>query len=171
MYTLTLESSYTGEILESNLYRRRLNCFHNWFKAVLEKLNRGHNCSFVSLALFDANNLQIGFVMQTYQNVVDLRYGHVMIMADQDHDGSHIKGLVINFVHKFYPSLLKLRGFLQSFVTPIIKVILLVHMLSSFIKCLDMVLRRRKIVSSCKRFMVLILSTAVMHEGKKRRAG
>ena len=28
-----------------------------------------------------------------------LRYGHCMIMADQDNDGSHIKGLVINFLH------------------------------------------------------------------------
>jgi DNA topoisomerase II len=26
-------------------------------------------------------------------------YGHLMIMADQDHDGSHIKGLVINLIH------------------------------------------------------------------------
>ena len=33
-------------------------------------------------------------------NVKTLRYGHLMIMADQDHDGSHIKGLVINFIHR-----------------------------------------------------------------------
>jgi DNA topoisomerase II len=43
-------------------------------------------------------------------------------MTDQDHDGSHIKGLIINFIHHFWPSLLKLPGFLQEFVTPIIKV-------------------------------------------------
>ena len=36
--------------------------------------------------------------------------------------GSHIKGLFINFVHSFWPSLLKVPGFLQEFVTPIIKV-------------------------------------------------
>ena len=45
-----------------------------------------------------------------------------MIMADQDHDGSHIKGLVINFVHYFWPSLFKLPGFLVEFITPIIKI-------------------------------------------------
>ena len=45
-----------------------------------------------------------------------------MIMTDQDHDGSHIKGLVINFIHKFWPSLLEIGGFLVEFVTPIIKV-------------------------------------------------
>lgn len=56
------------------------------------------------------------------ENIKDLRYGSIMIMTDQDHDGSHIKGLLINFIHKFWPSLMKLEGFLVEFVTPIIKV-------------------------------------------------
>ena len=43
-------------------------------------------------------------------------------MADQDHDGSHIKGLVINFIHHFWPSLLDVPGFLCQFITPIVKV-------------------------------------------------
>ncbi|CAE7296829.1 top-2 [Symbiodinium pilosum] len=52
----------------------------------------------------------------------DLRYGKVMIMADQDYDGSHIKGLLINFFHYFWPDLLRgNKGFLQQFVTPIVK--------------------------------------------------
>lgn len=55
------------------------------------------------------------------ENVKSLRYGHVLIMADQDHDGSHIKGLVINFFDYFWPSLLKIDGFLQEFITPIVK--------------------------------------------------
>jgi len=55
-------------------------------------------------------------------NVKSLRYGHLMIMADQDHDGSHIKGLVINFIHHFWPTLLDVPGFLQQFITPIVKV-------------------------------------------------
>ncbi|CAE7635758.1 top2, partial [Symbiodinium sp. KB8] len=58
---------------------------------------------------------------QTYTSTKGLRYGHLMIMADQDHDGSHIKGLVINFLHHFWPSLLKLPGFLKEFITPIVK--------------------------------------------------
>ena len=35
-------------------------------------------------------------------SVKQLRYGHLVIMADQDHDGSHIKGLVINMIHSKY---------------------------------------------------------------------
>lgn len=39
----------------------------------------------------------------------------------QDQDGSHIKGLLINFIHHNWPSLLK-HGFLEEFITPIVKV-------------------------------------------------
>lgn len=58
---------------------------------------------------------------KTYTDVSSLRYGHLMIMTDQDHDGSHIKGLLINFLHHFWPSLLQIDGFLQQFITPIVK--------------------------------------------------
>jgi DNA topoisomerase-2 len=44
-----------------------------------------------------------------------------MIMADQDMDGSHIKGLLINFFHSFWPSLLKINTFMKEFITPLIK--------------------------------------------------
>ena len=42
-----------------------------------------------------------------YKDTKELRYGHIMVMTDQDHDGSHIKGLIFNFVHHFWPSLLQ----------------------------------------------------------------
>jgi DNA topoisomerase II len=57
-----------------------------------------------------------------YTDTKSLRYGHLMIMTDQDHDGSHIKGLLINFFEAQFPSLLKLTDFLSVFITPIVKV-------------------------------------------------
>ena len=59
---------------------------------------------------------------QVYKDTTGLRYGHLMIMADQDHDGSHIKGLLINFLQVQFPSLLKLPDFFREFITPIVKV-------------------------------------------------
>ncbi|KAM3966414.1 DNA topoisomerase 2 [Aphomia sociella] len=56
----------------------------------------------------------------TTDDLKSLRYGKVMIMADQDQDGSHIKGLIINFIHHNWPELLKLP-FLEEFITPIVK--------------------------------------------------
>jgi DNA topoisomerase-2 len=57
-----------------------------------------------------------------YTSTKDLRYGHVMILTDADVDGSHIKGLFINFIHAFWPSLLEnVPHFLTSMRTPILK--------------------------------------------------
>lgn len=57
---------------------------------------------------------------ETKDDLKSLRYGKLMIMTDQDQDGSHIKGLLINFIHYFWPSLLRLP-FLEEFITPIVK--------------------------------------------------
>jgi DNA topoisomerase-2 len=56
-----------------------------------------------------------------YKDTKSLRYGKVMIMTDQDHDGSHIKGLVMNVFHHMWPSLLEI-GYITSMITPIVKV-------------------------------------------------
>jgi DNA topoisomerase-2 len=59
---------------------------------------------------------------QVYTDTKSLRYGHLMIMTDQDYDGSHIKGLLINFLQVQFPSLLQIPEFLREFITPIVKV-------------------------------------------------
>merc|ERR1719336_788130 len=61
-------------------------------------------------------------IKREYDSTKGLRYGTIMIMTDQDHDGSHIKGLLINLVHFWWPSLVQMDGFLREFVTPIVKV-------------------------------------------------
>ncbi|KAJ9472207.1 DNA topoisomerase 2 [Diplonema papillatum] len=58
---------------------------------------------------------------EKYTSTDKLRYGSVMIMTDQDHDGSHIKGLLINVFHTMWPDLLNVPGFLVQFITPIVK--------------------------------------------------
>lgn len=51
----------------------------------------------------------------------NLRYGKIMILCDQDTDGSHIKGLCINLFHSEWASLIKIPGFLSFMNTPILK--------------------------------------------------
>lgn len=59
---------------------------------------------------------------KVYKDVSQLRYGRILILTDQDYDGSHIKGLIMNFIHFFWPSLIQMKGFITCIKTPIIKV-------------------------------------------------
>ena len=56
-----------------------------------------------------------------YKDIKSLRYGKIMIMTDQDHDGFHIKGLLINMFHHLWPELLNF-DFISYMITPIVKV-------------------------------------------------
>lgn len=65
------------------------------------------------------------------KDIKELRYGQVMILSDQDVDGSHIKGLILNLFDVFWPEVLK-KGFVISMYTPILKVKQNKHTLASF---------------------------------------
>ncbi len=50
-----------------------------------------------------------------------LRYGRIICLTDQDADGSHIKGLIMNMFHSVWPELVQREGFITSMSTPIVK--------------------------------------------------
>lgn len=60
---------------------------------------------------------------KVYNDTKELRYGRVLIMTDADVDGSHIKGLLVNFFHFHWPSLLKIQNFFDVFKTPLVTAI------------------------------------------------
>tara|TARA_B000000557_G_scaffold203230_1_gene168622 strand:- start:1377 stop:4868 length:3492 start_codon:yes stop_codon:yes gene_type:complete len=76
------------------------------------------------------NNEELNYMKQIlgleqdikYKDTSKLRYGHILIMTDQDYDGSHIKGLIMNWFGTFWPELLQIEGFIQCMMTPIVKV-------------------------------------------------
>lgn len=56
------------------------------------------------------------------ENRKKLRYGGIDIMVDADDDGSHIKGLLYEFLEKCFPSLIKIKGFIRCYETPVVRV-------------------------------------------------
>jgi DNA topoisomerase-2 len=62
----------------------------------------------------------VEYSADTSEEEWDLRYGKIMILCDSDVDGSHIKGLLMNLFHSYWPSLLQ-AGFIITMLTPIVK--------------------------------------------------
>lgn len=54
------------------------------------------------------------------KDVSQLRYSKVATTTDADNDGAHITGLVLSFLHKFWPELFEM-GVIHRFQTPIVK--------------------------------------------------
>lgn len=87
----------------------------NVFEAAAQKIADNPEIS----ALKKILGLQSGRV---YETTKDLRYGRVMVLADSDADGSHIKGLIMNLFAQQWRALLeRCPGFLCSMLTPMIK--------------------------------------------------
>ena len=75
--------------------------------------------------VIQALGVRYGVDYKDDKNFETLNYGKLMILADADDDGIHIKGLILNFIHSLFPSLLERdQPFVISMQTPIVKVFL-----------------------------------------------
>lgn len=73
-------------------------------------------------AIIQALNLRYDVDYQKDENFATLSYGKLLILTDADTDGKHITGLIINFFHHLFPSLLRRpEPFLVNMLTPIAK--------------------------------------------------
>ena len=80
-----------------------------------------------------ANNREITAIIQALglryevdytidENYSQLNYGKLLVCTDADTDGKHIAGLILNFIHCLFPSLLQReKPFLVDMMTPIAK--------------------------------------------------
>ena len=73
-------------------------------------------------SLIQSLGLQHGIDYNDDTNYKKLRYGKLMLATDSDVDGFHITGLMINFFHTLFPSLLQRKGFFYFMRTPIVKI-------------------------------------------------
>ena len=77
----------------------------------------------VICSLIHALGLKYGLDYSDNEHFLKLNYGRLVIVADADVDGIHIEGLIMNFIHFLYPSLLdRQEAFIISMKTPIARV-------------------------------------------------
>ena len=73
--------------------------------------------------LIQALNLRHDLDYTDDKNYKTLSYGRVILLTDADVDGLHISGLIMNFFHALFPSVLERKEpFLVSMQTPIVRV-------------------------------------------------
>ena len=75
----------------------------------------------------EIKSMIIGFGLQVQNNKVildesKLRYGKIIIMADADVDGDHIRCLFLTFIWKFCPELIQ-KGYVYAAVPPLYRII------------------------------------------------
>ena len=74
------------------------------------------------ISLIQALGLEPNLDYTIPENFSKLKYGRLAVFADADKDGIHITGLLYNFFHKLFPTLLKVEGFFVFNRSPIMKV-------------------------------------------------
>jgi DNA topoisomerase II len=104
----------------------------DWFGIypVRGKLLNVRRCSTASISkntiitgLTNALGLKYGLDYTIEKNFETLRYGKLMLLTDADVDGIHISGLVINYIHKLFPTLIdRPDPFIVEMCTPVAKI-------------------------------------------------
>lgn len=70
---------------------------------------------------------------KVYTSLLELNYKKLVIFSDQDFDGAHIGGLILNIIHVLFPSVLQLDpAFVQRFPTPLVRC---THKRTSEVRC------------------------------------
>lgn len=87
----------------------------NTRNAKVEQINNNREISFLKQII----GLKHGVDYSDDANFARLNYGQVQLWTDQDLDGDHIKGLIINWFEENWPSLIK-RGYITVMNTPIV---------------------------------------------------
>ena len=73
--------------------------------------------------IIHALNLKYGVDYTDDQQYSSLSYGRIIILTDSDVDGYHICGLILNFFHKLFPSLVSRNpAFITCMRTPIVRI-------------------------------------------------
>ncbi len=73
--------------------------------------------------IIKALNLKYGTDYNIDDNYDSLSYGRVIILTDSDVDGYHICGLLLNFFHKLFPTLIERSpSFITCMRTPIVRI-------------------------------------------------
>lgn len=88
----------------------------NALKASIETI--AENKEFTSLKTMLGLQEELDYTIPANQQT--LRYGSFIIMTDADLDGWHIKGLILAWFYRFFPSLLQI-GFVQDYRTPYLR--------------------------------------------------
>lgn len=90
----------------------------NCQKSTLEKISKNAEI----MTMIDAFGLRRDpKTMKLTYDEDDLRYGKIIIAADADVDGSHIRNLFYTFIWNFCPQLIQ-EGYVYSLVAPLYKV-------------------------------------------------
>lgn len=77
----------------------------------------------VIVNLMCAIGLKLDVDYKLDENFKTLNYGKIILLTDADSDGGHISGLVMNFIHCLYPSILdRPEPYIVSMATPIVRV-------------------------------------------------